>query len=256
MASDDLNAPLGQDKRRAAAEAAGRRAANAGRRARPVRARGGGLGDLRQRSLGGEPIAVVATAPAAQGTAKTGARRRPAAFPPRRAVGRAAPTPRAAAKPAGTPPPPPGTKTVTIIDGSSGKQPGRGRSRAIERRAEGAGRPAAAGNDARTAPSRRSRRTARAPFDALRPPARAAGRTRSDAPRIAVIVGGLGISASGTADALAKLPAPVTLALRALWHRSRAAGRARARAKATKCCCRCRWSRSTIPTTIPARRRC
>ena len=36
---------------------------------------------------------------------------------------------------------------------------------------------------------------------------------KGDAPRIAIIVGGLGISASGTADALAKLPAPVTLAV-------------------------------------------
>ena len=79
---------------------------------------------------------------------------------------------------------------------------------------------------------------------------------KPDAPRIAIVVGGLGISASGTADALGKLPgagdasrsrptAPISSARR----------RARA-AKATRCCCRCRWSRSTIPTTIPARRRC
>ena len=34
---------------------------------------------------------------------------------------------------------------------------------------------------------------------------------KTDAPRIAIIVGGLGISATGTADALAKLPTPVTL---------------------------------------------
>ena len=36
--------------------------------------------------------------------------------------------------------------------------------------------------------------------------------TRPNSPRIAIIVGGLGISATGTADALSKLPAPVTLA--------------------------------------------
>ena len=35
---------------------------------------------------------------------------------------------------------------------------------------------------------------------------------RPDAPRVALIVGGLGISASVTADAIAKLPGPVTLA--------------------------------------------
>ena len=44
--------------------------------------------------------------------------------------------------------------------------------------------------------------------------------------------------------------------LHALWLRSRQAGRAGPRRSATRCCCRCRWSRSTIPTTIPARRRC
>ena len=37
--------------------------------------------------------------------------------------------------------------------------------------------------------------------------------SKKDWPRIAVIVGGLGISASGTADAVAQLPPPVTLAL-------------------------------------------
>jgi len=35
---------------------------------------------------------------------------------------------------------------------------------------------------------------------------------RSDAPRIAIVIEGLGISANGTAEALAKLPAPVTFA--------------------------------------------
>jgi polysaccharide deacetylase 2 family uncharacterized protein YibQ len=35
---------------------------------------------------------------------------------------------------------------------------------------------------------------------------------RADAPRIAIVVEGLGISANGTAEALAKLPAPVTFA--------------------------------------------
>ena len=54
---------------------------------------------------------------------------------------------------------------------------------------------------------------------------------RKDAPRIAIIVGGLGISASATAAAIAKLPSPVTLAftpyaddLDALAARARATG--------------------------------
>ena len=36
---------------------------------------------------------------------------------------------------------------------------------------------------------------------------------KKDAPRIAIVIGGLGISASGTADAFTKMPAPVTFAL-------------------------------------------
>jgi uncharacterized protein len=53
---------------------------------------------------------------------------------------------------------------------------------------------------------------------------------KSDAPRIALIVGGLGVSAKDTADAIAKLPGPVTLAFvpygteAALVARARASG--------------------------------
>src|SRR5262249_44409782 len=36
--------------------------------------------------------------------------------------------------------------------------------------------------------------------------------SRADQPRIAIVIEGLGISANGTAEALAKLPAPVTFA--------------------------------------------
>jgi uncharacterized protein len=42
---------------------------------------------------------------------------------------------------------------------------------------------------------------------------RALPANQGDAPRIAIIVGGLGISASATADALARLPGPVTFAI-------------------------------------------
>ena len=79
---------------------------------------------------------------------------------------------------------------------------------------------------------------------------------KPDAPRVALIVGGLGVSASATVDAISKLPGAVTLAFMPYGDRRRSACRARARAPATRFCCRCRWSRSTIRTTIPARRRC
>ncbi len=62
------------------------------------------------------------------------------------------------------------------------------------------------------APSRKSQRTARVHSGAFAHP-RKLPPEKTGAPRIAIIVGGLGISATGTADALAKLPAPVTLAI-------------------------------------------
>ena len=67
---------------------------------------------------------------------------------------------------------------------------------------------------------------------------------------------GLGVGAAKTTDAIMKLPGAVTLAFTPYGADPAQAGRARARAEATRCCCRCRWSRSTIPTTIPARRPC
>ena len=105
-----------------------------------------------------------------------------------------------------------------------------------------------------TAASRRSAPTARGR------PSLCARRSRPspgkpNAPRIAIVVGGLGIGATATNDAIASCRRG-DARVRALWRRSRAPGRARARGAATRCCCRCRWSRSTIPTTIPARRRC
>ena len=55
---------------------------------------------------------------------------------------------------------------------------------------------------------------------------------------------------------MTKLPGAGDLRVRALRHRDRPHGGAARAPTATRCCCRCRWSRSTIPTTIPARRRC
>jgi polysaccharide deacetylase 2 family uncharacterized protein YibQ len=72
---------------------------------------------------------------------------------------------------------------------------------------------------------------------------------KPDAPRVALIVGGLGVSASISNDAISKLPGAVTLAFMPYsYDVDHLAG-------ATRFCCRRRWSRSTIRTTIPARKR-
>ncbi len=115
-------------------------------------------------------------------------------------------------------PPPAGSKTVTIIDGSSGKRqdvviPGTAapagsdnpvgprsslEPKLIEKTRNG-GIPMIAADG--TKPS-----TAYA-----RPRELPAG--RKDAPRIAIVISGVGISAAGTADAFGKLPPAVTFAL-------------------------------------------
>ena len=151
--------------------------------------------------LGGEPTAVVATGV----PTKTPAGGRPA--PPRGRIGQGprssatAPTDKAMRSPPAYTrlAPPPGSKTITIIDGSSGKHqdviiPGKPSDLAPKAPA-----------DRRlleltvTAPSRRSRPTARGRSSLYAHPRKLpAGKT--DAPRIAIIVGGLGISATGTAE--------------------------------------------------------
>jgi polysaccharide deacetylase 2 family uncharacterized protein YibQ len=107
-----------------------------------------------------------------------------------------------AGQPAG---PAPGGNMVTIIDGSSGKRqdvpiPGQpaDRSAADQRFAEAS----------RNGPIPRIAPDGTRPAEAFAQPVKA---DRPNAPRIAIVVAGLGISAIGTSDALAKLPGPVTL---------------------------------------------
>ena len=119
-----------------------------------------------------------------------------------------------------SPPPteaPAATRTVTIIDGKTGAR----QEVAIPVPAPG-NAPGAA--DATTTPDQKFvEMTAHGPIpkiadDGARP-ADAFARPvkplpgKPDAPRIALIVGGLGVSASATAEAIAKLPGAVTLAL-------------------------------------------
>jgi hypothetical protein len=160
--------------------------------------------------LGGEPMVVVAanlhadaagpdaeTAEANPGHAAEVDRERPDRYdgPP---IG------------AGQPAAATGRNMVTIIDGSSGKRedvviPGQQADKSA----------AAAPADQRFAEASRSGPIPRIAPDGTRPSEAFAQPVKSlpdrpNAPRIAIVVAGLGISAIGTSDALAKLPGPVT----------------------------------------------
>jgi len=209
VTSDDLNAPLGQDKRKGLpklpAAAPQILAGVLGLFGIAVVAWAIFVND----PLGGEPTAVVATGSLAKTPAK------PAGDGQQHSrydgpLSDQAPSAKVAIPAAVTPPP--GSKTITIIDGSSGKHqdvivPGKSSGNApkapvdqrlLEITRHGA-IPKIAPDGAR-------------PFTLFAHPRQLpAGKT--DAPRIAIIMGGLGISASGTADALSKLPAPVTFAV-------------------------------------------
>lgn len=153
--------------------------------------------------LGGEPVAVVAVAsdPAAPG-AKASDTGHHARYD-----GPADAAVKTAAK---APEPPPGAKTITIIDGSSGarkdvvvpdhnaKPVQAGDKRLLQATPHGA-IPQIASDGTRAV--------------ALYAHPRTVPANRTDAPRIAIVIGGLGISASATAEALAQLPAPVTFAI-------------------------------------------
>jgi len=108
---------------------------------------------------------------------------------------------------------PPGSKTITIIDGSSGKRqdvliPGNANSTP----------PSSAPADQKLLETTRHGAIPQIAPDGTRPSVayarpRELPANRKDSPRIAIIIGSVGISASGTADAFAKLPAPVTFAV-------------------------------------------
>ena len=207
---DDLNAPLGQDKQK--------RLPNLPVSAPQLLAGALGLSGVVvvawaafvNDPLGGEPIAVVATkvtptsvsARDSDRDGKQHARHDGIASSPPNASA-------AAAKPEETSPP--GSRTVTIIDGSSGARklvtiPGNPDATAkplfdpklVEATHHGA-IPKIGPDGAR--PSNRYAQPRQLPSN------------KKDSPLIAIIVGGLGISASGTADALAKLPASITFAM-------------------------------------------
>ena len=222
MAQDDLNAPLGQNPKK-----------KKKRHQLPVAAPqivAGALGlfglvaigwaMFGNDPLGGQPVAVVATTPTDMGAGRQGGK-------PGQQQGMASaaipgPTAKAAVPADG--------RTITIIDGSSGAHhdvvipgsggsaPNRANGHALMHKSQAAPIPKIAADGGSRAFVRYA-----SPFKV---PA-----NRKDAPRIAIVVGDLGIGKTDTAAALAKLPPSVTLAfapyghdLQALAARARDAG--------------------------------
>ena len=210
MALDDLSAPLGQKKKKRPSKlpAAGPQllAGVLGLFGIAVVAWAVFVKD----PLGGEPTAVVATGQLTKTTAKPAVGDGQQHSRHDGTASDAAPAVKVEIPAAANPPP--GSKTITIIDGSSGKHqdvvlPGK--------EGEAAQKPAAGQAILETT---RHGAIPKVAADGARPfrlyaHPRKLPPEKTGAPRIAIIVGGLGISATGTADALAKLPAPVTLAI-------------------------------------------
>jgi uncharacterized protein len=214
MTADDLNAPLGQQQKKP-------------RRVMPITVSQVIAGSLAlffalfvlwafvaNDPFGGEPLAVVpanlhpaTAAKTADAQGSPGAAGGPGGSD--RYDGPAA-TPNSPNQAA--PMPAPGTKTVTIIDGKTGQKQ--------EVVIPAPANEAPAGNGT-AADQKFVEMTTHGPIpkiaaDGVRPAEAFARPVRPlpgkpDAPRIAIIVDGLGVSASATSDALAKLPAAVTL---------------------------------------------
>jgi polysaccharide deacetylase 2 family uncharacterized protein YibQ len=224
--TDDLSAPLGQDVGRDKSDKS--KKPNKWIAALPMaalRVAAGALGCFAvvvlgwalfaEAPFGGEPMTVVSVnlhAEAAGPDIKTTAGSPPGtAEADRERPNRYDGPPTIAGQPA-VPAAAPGGNTITIIDGSSGKRqdvllPGQpaDKSAADQR------------TDQRFAEASRNGPIPRIAVDGTRPaeafaqPVKAIA-NRPNAPRIAIVVAGQGISAIGTSDALAKLPGPVTLA--------------------------------------------
>jgi polysaccharide deacetylase 2 family uncharacterized protein YibQ len=211
VADDELSAPLGQSAKRK------RR-----RFTLPIRVShvvAGGLGlfvlacaawaVLVDDPLGGEPVAVVATGfdppKSAAGLPVVVSGAAPAQGP-RSYDGPNGPAQKQVAAPAE--PPAANTKTVTIIDGSTGKR---------QEVAIPTARDVRAPLEQRLLESSRHGAIPRIAPDGARPAeiyARAMPpqQGKKDGPRIAIVLGGLGVSASVTRQAMEKLPGPITFA--------------------------------------------
>lgn len=207
MTADDLSAPLGQQtsmrkRRRLPFSGTHVLAAALGL----FLAGFVGFAVLHDDQLGGEPVARIALKPAADAEA---------ARPPSKPAETSSRPTTPQAKPAS--PPVAGQKTITIIDGSSG-------SRQDVVVATGDGDKAAAApalmdgvNPKLLEKSRYGLVPVAAeglkPFTAYAAASDADRAKAATVPTVAVVIGGLGIDATRTLDAIMKLPAPVTLAI-------------------------------------------
>lgn len=200
MTTDDLSSPLGQDKAR------GRRPAlvipwaplTAAILAFPVILFAGWV-MLNQDPFGGEPNAIApANVSADMATTQT----EPAPGAPN--PGDAPDTPSAAPTPSGN------SKTVTIIDGTNGKR------RDVLIPATPENPPTTTDNrllePSRHGPLPKVATDGSRPVEAYARPVQPTAEGKAGAPRVALVVGGLGISANSTAEALRKLPGQVSLA--------------------------------------------
>jgi polysaccharide deacetylase 2 family uncharacterized protein YibQ len=202
VTTDDLNAPLGQ-------ETAGKQ-----RFKLPIalpHAAAGVLGLfvvifalwalIADDPLGGEPTAIVLADPPSAAAAKN-----PAGDPAPGPTRYDGPDPSAAAAKASSG----GTQTVTIIDGTSGKR----QEVIVPGSADGK---KGASVDPKLMEISRHGPIPKISVDGARPSEAYARKVPAasgnpDGPRIALIIGGLGVGASSTSDALSKIPGPVTFA--------------------------------------------
>jgi uncharacterized protein len=218
VSSDDLNAPLGQstgEKRRKLPVPIPQLLA--GILAVSGLAVGGWV-IFANDPLGGEPVAVVATTPSAGKAAVAGDGQHHAHYDGPVATTPEKQTDNAAAAIAKATTTPPGSKTITIIDGSSGK-----RQDVVIPPDAGTATPAVSKApkvpvEQRLLDTSQYGAIPRVSPDGARPSVlyahpRHLPPGKAGAPRIAIVIGGLGISASGTAEAFAKLPSPVTFAI-------------------------------------------
>jgi uncharacterized protein len=207
MTADDLNAPLGQQLRKR-------------RLSIPINAPQALAGALAlflgvfvlwvvlgNNQFGGEPMVVVPVdlrpGVAAKPTDAPGAPKVVAVTPDRYDGPPAAPP---------APAPAAATKTITIIDGKTGER----QEVVIPAPANDAAAPDASPLDQKFVEMTPHGAIPKIAADGVRPADAFAQPVKAlpgkpDAPRIAVIVGGLGVSANSTADAIAKLPGAVTL---------------------------------------------
>jgi uncharacterized protein len=228
MTADDLNAPLGQHPRKR-------------RLSIPITTSQVMAGVLAlflgvfvvwavvgNNPFGGEPIVVVPIALHPEPPAKT----TEGQAPPKVVAVNPDAAPAAPAAPAQAAAPPAATKTITIIDGKTGER----KEVAIPAPANDAAAPPEASPldqkflemSAQGAIPKIAADGVR-PADAFAQPVKALP-GKPDAPRIAIVVSGLGVSDSATADAIAKLPGAVTLGFMPYGSDVAAlAGRARAR---------------------------